>query len=216
MLDGFLLLYSCRVKIPSHAIKSNLSGQNIVDVREEDLVFFTNLLCLDISDNNVMMSQLLNLSNLEELDMQYNNMTSITLPEHPFPRLCSLKLSFNKISPSHIIELSKLKNLQKLEIASNDLCTLPSDLSGFVSLVELSLASNGLTSNGILVDPGKIFYSLSTIPNLRSLNLSRNKFKKFHNELLQINQNHLPFEKLEELNFGFNLVDSQESLFYCA
>lgn len=40
ILDGFLLLYSCRVKLPHEAIRSKLSGENIVDVREEDLVYF--------------------------------------------------------------------------------------------------------------------------------------------------------------------------------
>jgi|TARA_B110000285_G_scaffold149117_1_gene166452 hypothetical protein len=56
MLDGFFLLYSCRVKIPNQAIKSKLSGQNIIDVKEEDLVYFTNLTHLDISDNSVLLS----------------------------------------------------------------------------------------------------------------------------------------------------------------
>ena len=74
ILDGFLLLYSCRVKIPNQAIKSKLSGENIVDVKEEDLAYFTNLTHLDVSDNQILMSQLLNLVSLEELDMQYNNM----------------------------------------------------------------------------------------------------------------------------------------------
>lgn len=53
MLDGFLLLYSCRVKLPHEAIRSKLSGENIVDVREEDLVYFKNLVFLDVSDNSI-------------------------------------------------------------------------------------------------------------------------------------------------------------------
>ena len=30
LLDGFLILYSCRVKLPHEAIKSKLDGQNIM------------------------------------------------------------------------------------------------------------------------------------------------------------------------------------------
>jgi len=56
MLDGFLLLYSCRVKIPNQAIKSKLAGENIVDVKEEDLAYFTNLTHLDVSDNHILLS----------------------------------------------------------------------------------------------------------------------------------------------------------------
>ena len=69
MLDGFLLLYSCRVKLPHEAIRSKLAGENIVDVREEDLVYFKNLIYLDASDNSIYLEQLMNLSNLEELDL---------------------------------------------------------------------------------------------------------------------------------------------------
>ena len=73
MLDGLLLMYSCRVKNPNQAIKSKLAGENIVDVREEDLLYFPNLTHLDLSDNRIALSQLLNLVSLEELDVQYNN-----------------------------------------------------------------------------------------------------------------------------------------------
>mmetsp|Transcript_37165 Transcript_37165/g.48891 ORF Transcript_37165/g.48891 Transcript_37165/m.48891 type:complete len:80 (-) Transcript_37165:2342-2581(-) len=72
VLDGFLLLYSCRVKLPHEAIRSKLAGMNINDVTEEDLEFFKNLTFLDISDNRVNMHQLMNLAALQELDMQYN------------------------------------------------------------------------------------------------------------------------------------------------
>jgi len=53
LLDGFLLLFSCRVKLPHEAIKSKLASENIVEVREEDLVYFKNLTYLDVSDNSI-------------------------------------------------------------------------------------------------------------------------------------------------------------------
>ncbi len=40
LLDGFLILFSCRVKLPHEAITSKLDGQNIVEVIEEDLAYF--------------------------------------------------------------------------------------------------------------------------------------------------------------------------------
>jgi hypothetical protein len=69
-----------------------------------------------------------------------------------------------------------------LEIASNDFCTLPSDLSGFKVLEELNLSSNNFSSDSVLVYPSKLFLALSTIPKLKKLNLSRNKFKRFHSD----------------------------------
>jgi len=51
--------------------------------------------------------------------MQYNNLTHLSLNDGCFPRLSTLKLSFNKIPPSHLVELGHLKNLRNLEIAAN-------------------------------------------------------------------------------------------------
>ena len=53
LLDGFLILYSCRVRLPHEAIKSKLNCKQIVDVIEEDLCYFQNLTSLDLSDNKV-------------------------------------------------------------------------------------------------------------------------------------------------------------------
>lgn len=79
VLDGFLLLYSCRVKLPHEAIRSKLASMNITDVTEEDLEFFKNLTYLDISDNRVQLHQLMNLVSLQELDMQYNQVDQLQL-----------------------------------------------------------------------------------------------------------------------------------------
>jgi hypothetical protein len=53
LLDGFLILYSCRVKLPHEAIKSKLDSQNIMEVIEEDLCYFQNLSSIDLSDNHI-------------------------------------------------------------------------------------------------------------------------------------------------------------------
>ena len=60
--------------------------------------------------------------------------------------------------------------------------------------------------------PSKLFVALSSIPKLKKLNLSRNKFKAFHaEEFPQDNLNaetaKQVFPFLEELNFAFNLVE---------
>ncbi len=192
MLDGFLLLYSCRVKLPHEAIKSKLASENIMDVREDDLMYFRqNLKFLDVSDNCLRLEQLLNLQALEELDLQYNNIEGLSLPANPetphFPKMQTLHLSYNKIPPGHLLQLALLPNLQHLEISSNDFCTLPSDLSGFAQLEVLNLSSNNFSSDSVLVTASKLFLSISTIPRLKKLNLSRNKFRRFHSEELPSN-----------------------------
>jgi len=143
---------------------------------------FNNLTHLDVSDNSVLIGQLVNLHNLMDLDIQYNNLTFINLPVGCFPKLETLRLSYNKIPPSHLTHLGSLNRLKVLEIASNDLCTLPSSLAFFHSLTDLNLSANNLSSDSVLVNPNQLFVSLSTIPNLTRLNLARNKLSQFHCE----------------------------------
>lgn len=91
-----------------------------------------------------------------------------------------------------------------LNLASNDLCTLPSDLSYLQRLEEFNLASNGFSSNKNLVAPRSIFDALATIPNLKKLNLSRNKFEGWHGTV--------QFPCLEELYFAFNVIQDETAL----
>ena len=110
-LDGFLLLYSCRVKLPHEAVRSKLASMNIVDVTEEDLEFFKNLTYLDLSDNRVNLQQLAPLAAIQELDLQYNQLDQLTIPEGAFQDLYTLHISYNKVPPGHLIEFAKLPSL---------------------------------------------------------------------------------------------------------
>ena len=96
LLDGFLILYSCRVKLPHEAIKSKLASQKIVEVIEEDLCYFQNLNAIDLSDNKVRLEQLRNLKSLVDVNLQYNNIQTIPpLVKDDFPKLEVLNLSYN-------------------------------------------------------------------------------------------------------------------------
>ena len=112
-----------------------------------------------------------------------------------------------------------LPELQILNLGSNNLSTLPSDMSFLQCLEEFNLSANNFSSHSTLVDPNALFKALSTIPNLKKLNLSRNKFVEFHSGDLDPNNINLPvsqqvFPHLEELYFAFNEVPHEEKLFY--
>ena len=92
-------------------------------------------------------------------------------------------------------------------------------MSFFHCLEELNLSANSFSSYSTLVDPNALFKALSTIPMLKKLNLSRNKFVEFHSTDLPENNNELPtneqvFPNLQELYFAFNEVAHEEKLFY--
>lgn len=63
-----------------------------------------------------------------------------------------------------MIELTHVPNLEVLEIASNDLCTLPSSMYFLRNLQELDLSSNNFNSDSVLVNANQLFESLNTIP----------------------------------------------------
>lgn len=81
--------------------------------------------------------------------------------------------------------------------------TIPEDLSFLSTVQELNLSANLFASNSTIVKADKIFYSLGQMPNLKKLNLSRNKFTGFHSAELHENS----FAQLQELDISYNIVD---------
>lgn len=132
LLDGFLILFSCRVRLPHEAIKSKLASKQIVDVIEEDLCYFQNLTTLDLADNKVRMEQLRNLKYLQDLNLQFNSIFSIpALSDKDFNSLEVLNLSYNKLNYESIRNLYICKSLRILDLAANNLEQLPDDMFHF-------------------------------------------------------------------------------------
>lgn len=161
-MDGFLILYSCRVKLPHEAISSKLEHQNIHEVIEEDLCYFQNLCSIDLSDNRVRLEQLRNLKSLEEINLQFNHIRIIPqLQSSDFEKLEIINLSYNSITPASIRSLYIAKKLKHLDLQANNLVTLPEDIGKFENLEELNLSSNQFTSSSSLVNPALLFKAIS-------------------------------------------------------
>lgn len=106
------------------------------------------------------------------------------LGENDFTALESLNLSYNKISAESIRNLYQCVNLKQLDLAANNLEQLPDDMFNFENLEDLNIASNFFSSVPQVGSPAIVFKTLGNIKRLKRLNLSRNKFFKFHNEML--------------------------------
>lgn len=96
----------------------------------------------------------------------------------------SLNLSYNKLNFDSIRNLYQCKNLKQLDLAANNLEQLPDDMFQLENLEDLNLASNFFSSVPSVGSPAIIFKTLGSIKRLKRLNISRNKFFKFHSEML--------------------------------
>ncbi|RHY94815.1 hypothetical protein DYB35_000665 [Aphanomyces astaci] len=154
-LDGFLLLDTCRVEFPEEATRADVNGLNIRSVVVDDLLFFSNLVFLDMSDNQSPFEPLGALPALKELDFQCNAVHKITNLTG-FDALEWLNLSFNCLTSPDVEELAKLPKLRELYLSNNAIATLPPIMSalalhdkqsncGFVTLAYLNLAHNKIS-----------------------------------------------------------------------
>jgi len=131
------------------------------------------------------MEQLRNLKNLQELNLQFNSITQIPpLRDIDFVGLEVLNLSYNKLNFESIRSLYICRNLKQLDLAANNLEQLPDDLFHFENLEDLNLSSNFFSSVPSVGSPVIVFKTLGGLRRLKRLNLSRNKFFKFHSEML--------------------------------
>jgi len=119
---------------------------------------------------------LANLTNLSELFIQFNQINSLNISEGMFLNLEKLHLSYNNIPANNLINLSFLPKLTVLDLASNDLVTLPESLEFLVHVEDLNLSSNQFSSDSTLVKPSQIISAIGAMKNLKRLNISRNAF----------------------------------------
>ena len=73
------------------------------------------------------------------------------------------------------------------------------------------MASNFFSFVPQVGSPSIIFKTLGSIKRLKRLNLSRNKFFKFHSEMLDQRND---FLQLQEIDMSFNMVDNERSMWY--
>ena len=207
LLDGFLLLDAAKVDHPHEAIRVRLPGERLGRVEAEDLKYFTNLSSLYLPDNHLQLNDLKSLTSLVELDLMCNQIASLTeTPE--MKQLETLTLSYNRIPADQINRLAALPRLTNLDLSYNDLYTLPEDMSKFRELKTLALSGNAFSTDSVLFSPASLFASLSTLPQLTKLNLSRNKLRGINADGFTSKD----FRVLEELDFSYNWVDDPGAL----
>ena len=128
-----------------------------------------------------------------------------------FTSLECLNLSYNKLDHESIRNLYQITTLKTLDLAANNFEQLPDDMFHFVNLEDLNLSSNFFSSVPSVGSPAIIFKTLGSIKKLKRLNLSRNKFFKFHAEMLDPRAD---FYQLQELDVSFNMIDNERNMWF--
>jgi Leucine-rich repeat (LRR) protein len=163
---------------PEDAIQISLVGKNFDQVIEEDLLFFSNVMYLDVSENQLNFYHFYLLQSLKELRIACNNITKITFPPpkntkvninfNIFESLMILDISYNHLNLSSIEAIADYAPyLKELDLCGNELMEIPTKMWKYGSLEKLNMSHNRL-------DDPQIFIWLGQMPKLRFLSLSYN------------------------------------------
>jgi len=171
-LDGFMLIQCAGVRDPQDAQEASVCGRGLTSVNKVDLSYFSEIVAMDADENQLTFESLAILP-LLELRMRCNNLVNLQFEMPGYTCLKVLDVSFNKIDPDSLVELSKAPNLVQLSLASNQLTWLPEGLERLHSLQVLDLESNFLNTKSSIA-------RLALIPRLQTLNLSANGLQKWY------------------------------------
>ena len=179
-LDGFLLCERAAAELPEHVFHAKVSGLNISNIVEEDLMYFTSLTSIDLSDNHIeQMQPMKHFPVLRELNIACNGLNSLGLDRHvsnielqcDFQSLKILDVSYNNITPEDVDALSKLPKLEKLDISHNGLRKLSNERTSTRSESTIANVDKENEREGTLAQTDVRF------PSLRTLNADSNKLK---------------------------------------
>ncbi|KAF2075020.1 hypothetical protein CYY_003672 [Polysphondylium violaceum] len=170
LLDYYFIMTYTKAKDNHNVVALELPNLHIKSVNNENFDLFDKLSYLDLNNNHVKFNTLSNFPNLCELYLSNNLIKNLEFKDG-FNHLKKLDLSNNSIESNHIYQLMKIKSLVCLNLSFNQIKILPQDMSSFTNLETLYLENNFLTIKTTMD-------SLSTIPNLRLLNLNGNQWDR--------------------------------------
>ena len=206
ILDGFCLLEASEAHLPQDARQAELVDKNLYGVLEEDLVFFTHLVSLDVCENFLDLEMFRCLPKLKELRIACNNMHEVELSSNnnnngEFLSLLSLDISYNSLSLRSVQNLDCLVNLRELDLSGNSLGGLPHEMYRFHNLEKLHLDNNK-------IDDNNIFSILCAMENLRYLSVAYNFLSAVPKGTMEEGMHPM----LTVLDLSFNYFGSEDDL----
>lgn len=171
-LDGFFMLEATGMGFPEDAQQAIIADRKLISVMEDDMTYFTEMLYIDASENNLPLASFGAFPKLRELHLACNFIQHIPTELMGFEHLTCLDLSYNRLTVESIQALEVLPNLRDLDLSGNKLKEIPDDWQHYKTLEKLLLDYNLLENNDI-------FTYISSAPNLRHLSVYDNHLSVF-------------------------------------
>ena len=124
-VDGLMLLKMLHFEHPKEVITANISYKRIVDINEDHLEYFSNLVELNCSENYIPLERLRKLPVVEKSDISHNQIKEISLGEGGFECLQELNLAFNTLNFGCVPQLTLIPCLMHLDLSYNELSEMP-------------------------------------------------------------------------------------------
>ena len=177
ILDSWQLLQLANGKYPETVTEINGEGLGFTDVVSDDFKYFQNIEYIELSDNNILISDILVFPKLHDLYLNCNGIREISdlsrrsTENKLFPKeLTHLSLAYNELSIPSIINLcNAFHSLISLNLSNNALNAIPSQIVHLQHLSNFNLSCNKL--QGL-----SVWNILANIPALTELDLSDNQF----------------------------------------
>ncbi|KAJ3346131.1 X-ray radiation resistance-associated protein 1 [Kappamyces sp. JEL0680] len=166
LLDGSKMLNLASTEDPQDVYSLNLSKCDLEFVIEPDLLLFSNLHSLDVSENALPFARLGILPGLKRLNFSCNGLTSLDLEvDGRFQSLETLDLSFNNIDRAAQIVLATLPGLKYLDLTRNKIRSIATEIHDMTKwrdrvielILPLHVAALGLDASA--QQPAKDSYS---------------------------------------------------------
>nr|KAG5698004.1 hypothetical protein BaRGS_005822 [Batillaria attramentaria] len=106
----------------------NIAGQELSDVKEDDLEMFDNVAYINAGENYLPLA-FRGFPALRELEMPLNGLRSLQIGNSDFPSLEVLDLSYNNLSHDDVLTIGTLPKLRVLHLTGNNFRTMPQDMA---------------------------------------------------------------------------------------
>lgn len=174
----------------ANAIANEIASGDVNTILTQAMI--DNVFSLDLNGKNISdLTGIGNFTNLTDLYLGNNNLTSLPIEIGKLVNLQYLSIPFNPITnlPK---EIGQLSNLQRLDIIFNSLTSLPSEIGDLSQLTTLNLGYNQIAS---------LPKEIGKLKNLAQLNMPKNLLTSVPNEIGMLTN-------LTTLNLGNNKIES--------